>query len=567
MSSHTTPPSQLKNIKVGTQLWITYPSKTEDDKQCYQFYEATVSARKTGRKQKDWWQISWKDGSSEMDFKFIPNKERFKHDELLPYNNKNKDLWVSESCAVVRPSSVKEETKDTANAKRFDLEKELGNIIGLNAVKKQIRTYSKNIAMYKARVAAGIAVEPPAVAHMAFMGNPGVGKTTVARLMWSVLVDAGMLGPDAPFVEVQKTQLIAGFVGQTGGKTKEVVNKARGGVLFVDESYQLISGGEEDYGKVALEEIMSTMNDTDSPIMIFAGYADKMKLFFGTNPGLMRRISHQFFFEDMTVQELAALAVIKVNKSAFNLANDITVESLEVFIRDLTTSKQRVKMNGGLIDLLFKRALVNLNRRLSITADRESLVTYEAEDIQYGLNTLPKPVSEWDGSVSNGISSPSTKTLPFPKPPQQAEGQKTKQSSVTMQNSILSPSSPSLSSSLSPGFTSSGEKKEENLTASGNKRRVIGEKKAAPLEPDQRQHLKKWFNERIENVLYTLKGSDKKKGRLKFVDLKKDYRSWQENTDSNVTVVKVNQIRDFLKERAKLVLITKTAYFYGVKFK
>ena len=111
------------------------------------------------------------------------------------------------------------------------------------------------------------------------------------------------------------------------------------------------------------------------------------------------------------------------------------------------------------------------------------------------------------------------------------------------------------------------EKKEENLTASGNKRRIIGEKKATPLEPDQRWRLEKWFNARLENVEYTLKGSNKKQGRLKFVDLKKDYRTWQKNTDSNVTVVKVNQIRDFLKERAKLVLITKTAYFYGVKFK
>jgi hypothetical protein len=135
-------------------------------------------------------------------------------------------------------------------------------------------------------------------------------------------------------------------------------------------------------------------------------------------------------------------------------------------------------------------------------------------------------------------------------------------------NSVLSPSPSSLSPSPSPGFTSSGEKKEEALTASGNKRRVIGEKKAAPLEPDQRQHLEKWFNERLENVLYKLKGSDKKKGRLKFVDLKKDYRSWSsQNPDSNVTHVKVNQIRDFMKERAEVVLITKTAYFYGVKFK
>ena len=126
-----------------------------------------------------------------------------------------------------------------------------------------------------------------------------------------------------------------------------------------------------------------------------------------------------------------------------------------------------------------------------------------------------------------------------------------------MQNSVLSPSS---------GLTSSGEKKEEDLTASDKKRRVIGEKKAAPLEPDQRKHLEKWFDERLEKVSYTLKGSDKKKGRLKFVDLKMDYYDWSER---NPYSVKMNQIRDFLIERAelKLKLITKTAYFYGVKFK
>ena len=573
-SDHTTPPSQLNKIKEGTKIMITFPAQTDDGIDCYKFYEATILARKTGSKQNGWWRISWNDGSGEKDFKLVSNKERFKYDELLPYDNKNKDLWgISKSCTVVRPSPVKEETKDTANAKRFDLEKELSNIIGLAAVKKQIRTFSKNIAMYKARVAAGIAVEPPAVAHMAFMGNPGVGKTTVARLMWSVLVDAGMLEQEAPFVEVQKTQLVAGFVGQTGEKTKEVVNKARGGVLFVDEAYQLISGGEEDYGKVALEEIMSTMNETDSPIMIFAGYAEQMKLFFGTNPGLLRRIPHQFIFDDMTVPELAELAVIQVNNSVYKLAKDITVESLKVFIREATTPEQRAQTNGGLIKLLFKGALGNLNSRLSITADRESLVTYEMEDIKCGLCTLPKPVSEWAYSSSdlNEYSSPSTKTRP---PPQQAEqasqalpaGEETKQSSVTMQNSVLSPSP-----SLSPGFTSSGEKK----TASGNKRRGFSETPAKPLKPEQRQRLQRWVDERLEHVEYTLTGRNKVEGRLKFVDLKKDYRTWwshfsgQEKIDSNVTHVKMNQIRDFLHSSPvrKMLIKNKTGYCYGVQFK
>jgi len=546
-------------VKVGTQLWITFPSKTEDDKDCYQFYQATVLARKTGRKQKDWWQISWKNGSGKKDFKFIKNKERFKHDELLPYDEKNEDLWcVSESCTVV----VKEETKDTANAKRFDLEKELNNIIGLAAVKKQIRSYSSTITAYKARVALGVDVKKPQAPHMAFMGNPGVGKTTVARLMKEVLVDAGMLGLDAPFVEVQKSDVVAGFVGQTMQKTKAVVESALGGVLFVDEAYQLAEGGKEDYGKEALAELMKALLGND-PIMIFAGYAEDMKTFIDMNKGLPRRIPHQFFFEDMTVQELAALAVIKVNKSAFKLSNDITVESIESIIEEETTPTQRAQTNGGLIDLLFKGALVNLDSRLSgdDLRDVDTMMTYEIDDLHCGLNTVPKPVSEWDGSVSNGISSPSTKTLPSPKPPQQAEqslpaGQKTKQSSVTMQNSVLSPSSP-----FSP---SSG------LTASGQKKRVIGEKEAPPLKSDQRQHLEKWFDERLENVEYTLKGSNKKKGRLKFVDLKKDYRSWslrQENPDSNITHVKMNQIRDFMKERAELVMISKIGYFYGVKFK
>ena len=154
---------------------------------------------------------------------------------------------------------------------------------------------------------------------MMFLGNPGTGKTSIARLVAGVLRDVGRL-PRGQLHEVQRSDLVAGYVGQTAQKTKTEIEKAMGGVLFVDEAYRLApKEGGKDFGMEAIDELMAVMNDGD-PIMIFAGYVKEMEEFTNSNAGFARRVQRVFHFADYTERQLAQIAMIMIKKKG-KLAN------------------------------------------------------------------------------------------------------------------------------------------------------------------------------------------------------------------------------------------------------
>lgn len=282
-------------------------------------------------------------------------------------------------------------------AKMDQLEKELSKIVGLHDLKAQLRKWAKGMLMDERRRALGLNVGARRPPHMAFLGNPGTGKTMVARVLGKLLHMVGIL-PTDKVTEVQRTDLVGEFVGHTGPKTRRKIKEAEGGILFVDEAYRLIpmqKADDKDYGLEALEEIMSVM-DSGKVVVIFAGYSEPMKRVIASNEGFCRRVTKFFHFTDFNSEELANILLIKMNNLTedsllygFKLHSSCNVDAIASLIQRKTTEKQRKEMNGGLVDPTLVNARENLDIRLSFDCiDADELRTITLEDLEAGLQLL-----------------------------------------------------------------------------------------------------------------------------------------------------------------------------------
>ena len=191
------------------------------------------------------------------------------------------------------------------------LDAELASIIGLDNVKSQLRSFVRSLRLDQRRRELGLlpAERAPEAHDMVFYGNPGTGKTSVARLVPRLLERIGLLKPGAPFAEVGRQDLVGAYIGATEERTQRRIDDARGGVLFVDEAYTLTdAGGGRDFGIKALETIMQCMTGADParPVFIFAGYRAQMESFLAANPGMARRVAHAFHFDDYTPHQAPA---------------------------------------------------------------------------------------------------------------------------------------------------------------------------------------------------------------------------------------------------------------------
>eukprot|EP00931_Biecheleriopsis_adriatica_P113245 TRINITY_DN8820_c0_g1_i11.p1 TRINITY_DN8820_c0_g1~~TRINITY_DN8820_c0_g1_i11.p1 ORF type:complete len:457 (-),score=109.27 TRINITY_DN8820_c0_g1_i11:35-1327(-) len=234
----------------------------------------------------------------------------------------------------------------------------LANIVGQAQIKEQVRAFEKALQLDKKRREMGKSIDMFRPPHMAFLGNPGTGKTSIARAMSQVLKNLKYLSK-GEIKEVQRSDLVACHIGQTGPQTKKIVEEAKGGVLFIDEAYRLIpsSQSDKDFGKEALDELMQHMGDGD-PVMIFAGYEKEMKVFLDSNPGLLRRITKQYIFADYSASELAEIFSVKLRLRGFTYEGKEGGEAKAAFQKSIEqiSPRQRSWMNGGLIDHLMEFA-------------------------------------------------------------------------------------------------------------------------------------------------------------------------------------------------------------------
>ncbi|KAL7096915.1 hypothetical protein ACP275_10G110400 [Erythranthe tilingii] len=286
--------------------------------------------------------------------------------------------------------------------KMEEFDQELSKIVGLHELKLQLKKWAKGMLMDEKRRAMGIDLGPRKPPHMAFLGNPGTGKTTVARILGKLLKSVGVLSSDS-VTEVQRSDLIAEYTGQTGPKTRKKIEEAMGGTLFVDEAYRLApergASDSQDFGVEALEEIMSVLEDGDI-VVIFAGYTEPMKRVFSSNAGFTRRVTHFFQFDDFTCKDLAEMLMIKMSKQnkksrlyGFKLHPSCTSAAVLAVIEKNSTEKLRNKMNGGLVDHMLNNARENLDSRLNFDSKGDELLTITLSDLEAGLKTLSQRVN------------------------------------------------------------------------------------------------------------------------------------------------------------------------------
>ena len=262
---------------------------------------------------------------------------------------------------------------------------ELDGLCGLEKVKADVKSLINLVKVRRLREEAGLPV-PPMSLHLVFLGNPGTGKTTVARLLAKIYHAMGVLSR-GQLVEVDRSGLVAGFVGQTAIKTGEVVQKAIGGVLFIDEAYALASqDNANDFGHEAVEVLLKGMEDhRDDLIVIVAGYTGPMERFIHSNPGLESRFNKYFHFDDYDAGELLAIfrSLCKKNGYALSPEGDAWAEGA---LRELYENRDENFGNARDVRNLFERAVARQADRVARleSPTREQLMELRAEDLREG---------------------------------------------------------------------------------------------------------------------------------------------------------------------------------------
>jgi probable Rubsico expression protein CbbX len=256
-------------------------------------------------------------------------------------------------------------------------------LIGLKPVKARIRDIAALLLVERARKQVGLVGGSPSL-HMSFTGNPGTGKTTVAMRMAQILHRLGYVRK-GHLVAVTRDDLVGQYIGHTAPKTKEVLKRAMGGVLFIDEAYYLYRPeNERDYGQEAIEILLQVMeNQRDDLVVILAGYSDRMETFFRSNPGLSSRIAHHLDFPDYLPEELEGIAERMLEAMQYRLSPS-AVAALHEYIP--LRMKQPHFANARSIRNALDRARLRQANRLFAQKgrqlDRDALMTIEGEDLR-----------------------------------------------------------------------------------------------------------------------------------------------------------------------------------------
>ncbi|MBC5804617.1 MAG: CbbX protein [Candidatus Eremiobacter antarcticus] len=254
-------------------------------------------------------------------------------------------------------------------------------LIGLEPVKTRIRDIASLLIIDKLRKAEDLTAENPTL-HMSFAGNPGTGKTTVALRMAEILRRLGY-SRKGHLVTVTRDDLVGQYIGHTAPKTKEILKRAVGGVLFIDEAYYLYRPeNERDYGQEAIEILLQAMeNQRDDLVVILAGYKDKMEQFFRSNPGMKSRIAHHIDFPDYSAEQLIAIADLMLGRLMYDFSPAARLAFADYLERRM---RQPQFANARSVRNAIDRMRLRQASRLCATGERPSraqLMTIEAEDI------------------------------------------------------------------------------------------------------------------------------------------------------------------------------------------
>lgn len=239
---------------------------------------------------------------------------------------------------------------------------QLNALVGLSKVKEDVRTIINFLKVRQLRIQNNLQAASLSY-HLVFTGNPGTGKTTVARLIAQIYKELGVISK-GHLVEVDRSRLVAAYVGQTAIKVQEVVKEAMDGVLFIDEAYTLSYGSENDFGKEAIDTLLKLMEDNrDRLVVIVAGYPNLIEEFLDSNPGLRSRFNKYIHFDDYSVEELLQILNSMCGKSGYILSEGAK-SYVATKLNDLLSNKPDNFANGRFVRNIFEKAISNQANRV-----------------------------------------------------------------------------------------------------------------------------------------------------------------------------------------------------------
>lgn len=262
--------------------------------------------------------------------------------------------------------------------------KELANLIGLSSVKAEIENIYNLVKIQKVRISKGLNA-PDISYHCIFTGNPGTGKTTVARLVAQIYKNLGIL-TKGHLVETDRSGLVAEYVGQTAVKTNKIIDSALDGVLFIDEAYSLVqNGGGNDFGLEAIATLLKRMEDNrDRLVVILAGYSDEMKQFINANPGLQSRFNRYVHFDDYSADDLTSIFVCNLSKYDYKMSEDAEKAIKEV-MDNAVNNKDKNFGNARFARNLFEKTIERQAKRLASSSlleiGKDELTEITVDDI------------------------------------------------------------------------------------------------------------------------------------------------------------------------------------------
>lgn len=294
------------------------------------------------------------------------------------FKRPNRDFFMSRGQAE-RSNTNKHSAPQHNNE---DHMKELNEMIGLSRVKEEVASLRNFVLVQEQRKRQGLKSNNVSY-HCVFSGNPGTGKTTVARIVAGIYKDLGIL-KKGHLVEVQRSDLVAEYVGQTATKTNDKIDEALDGVLFIDEAYTLAEGGQGDFGQEAINTLLKRMeDDRNRLVVILAGYSNEIQHFIDSNPGLQSRFNRYIHFDDYSYEELLRIFIFNLSKNDFKITRD-AFNAVGGIVKEQIANKDSKFGNARYIRNMFETVIMKQANRLASckrTPSKEELMLITLEDI------------------------------------------------------------------------------------------------------------------------------------------------------------------------------------------